>query len=400
MREGSYPTDGARKLVRTATPGIFRRDNRYVVVVRHNGRQVKRFARTLAEARTIRATLTADVARGEFRAASKLTLAEYAATWLDTYTGRTSRGLRPQTLAAYRGSIERDVLPVLGGLRLAEVEAQHLKQLAASLSARGLGRNSIRLALAPLKALLATAHEEGVIRSNPAAGLRLTSPQPEHDADERKAKALTEEELARLLGELPPQWRLVFEFMAHTGLRIGEVIGLQWQHVDFGRRRVFVRRRWYRGTYAPPKSRYGRRDVPLSQGMARQLWALRKASRGADDALVFGSANGTPLNTANVYNRVYKPAAKRAGVSWATFHTLRHTCATTLFRRGLNAKQVQAWLGHHAASFTLDTYIHLLDDDLPDADFLDEIVPSLDVTTANEETRDSGSRRLAEASLD
>ena len=56
---------------------------------------------------------------------------------------------------------------------------------------------------------------------------------------------------------------------------------------------------------------------------------------------------------------------------WATFHTLRHTCATTLFRHGLNAKQVQGWLGHHAASFTMDTYVHLLPDDLPDPDFLD-----------------------------
>ena len=52
-------------------------------------------------------------------------------------------------------------------------------------------------------------------------------------------------------------------------------------------------------------------------------------------------------------------------------HSLRHTCATLLFRQGYNAKQVQAWLGHHKASFTLDTYVHLLDGDLPDAAFLD-----------------------------
>ena len=154
-------------------------------------------------------------------------------------------------------------------------------------------------------------------------------------------------------------------------MRIGETLALQWQHVDLGRRRVLVRRRWYRGSFAPPKSRFGRRDVPITEGMARALWELRKQAKAADDALVFPSATGTPIDAANLYRRVFKPAAKAAAVPWATFHTLRHTCATTLFRHGLNAKQVQGWLGHHAASFTMDTYVHLLPDDLPDPDFLD-----------------------------
>jgi integrase len=101
--------------------------------------------------------------------------------------------------------------------------------------------------------------------------------------------------------------------------------------------------------------------------MARALWGLREAAHApSDDALVFGSDNGTPLNDANLY-RVFKPAAERAGVPWASFHTLRHTCATMLFRSGKNPKQVQAWLGHHAASFTMDVYVHLLPDDVGDA---------------------------------
>jgi integrase len=174
--------------------------------------------------------------------------------------------------------------------------------------------------------------------------------------------------------------------MAHTGLRIGEVLALQWHHIDLGRRRVLVRRRWYRGSFAAPKSRYGVRDVPITEAMARQLWALRKEASAQDDALAFPSATGTPIDAANLYRRVYVPAAKAAGVPWATFHTLRHTCATTLFRHGLNAKQVQGWLGHHAASFTIDTYIHLLDDDLPDASFLD----GLTAVHVNEESAING----------
>ncbi|MEO8289366.1 MAG: tyrosine-type recombinase/integrase [Gaiellaceae bacterium] len=56
------------------------------------------------------------------------------------------------------------------------------------------------------------------------------------------------------------------------------------------------------------------------------------------------------------------------------WHTrFRHTCATALFRRGWNAVQVQRWLGHHKPSFTLDTYAHLLEGDVPEPAFLDRI---------------------------
>jgi integrase len=75
--------------------------------------------------------------------------------------------------------------------------------------------------------------------------------------------------------------------------------------------------------------------------MARRLWSRRKASAfAADGDLVFASGRGTPLLYRNIY-RAFKPAAVRAGVPWAGLHTLRHTCATALFREGLNAKQVE-----------------------------------------------------------
>src|SRR4051794_15593694 len=79
-------------------------------------------------------------------------------------------------------------------------------------------------------------------------------------------------------------------------------------------------------------------------------------------ALVFPAVNGQPLRQENVRRRVLAPAAEEAGVPWIGFHSFRHTCASLLFARGKNAKQVQRWLGHHAASFTLDTYTHLMDD--------------------------------------
>ena len=358
----------ARPLVRTKIPGVYSKGGRYVVVYRgHDGRQHKHSARTLAEARTFKATTVADKARGELIAPTRVTVAAYFDEWIDSYTGRTARGIREQTKTHYADQMRLHVLPALGHMRLTDLGPRDLKRLAESLRSKGLSENSVRLALAPCKALLADAFEDELIRRNPAAGVGFAKPRAKDDADEGvKVKALSEAELRSLLAELPDGSRLLFEFLAVTGLRIGEALGLQWQHLDLGRGRVLVRRRWYRGTFAAPKSRYGRRDVPIRPEMAQRLWALRKEAGGGDDDLVFPSASGSPLNDSNLY-RVFRPAAARAGVPWATFHTLRHTCATALFRHGMNAKQVQGWLGHHAASFTLDTYVHLLPDDVAEA---------------------------------
>jgi integrase len=65
-----------------------------------------------------------------------------------------------------------------------------------------------------------------------------------------------------------------------------------------------------------------------------------------------------------VRNRVLNPARKRAGLPWVGFHAFRHTCASMLFAEGRNVVQVQRWLGHHSAAFTLATYVHLLDGDV------------------------------------
>jgi len=91
---------------------------------------------------------------------------------------------------------------------------------------------------------------------------------------------------------------------------------------------------------------------------------------------------GEPLNYGDLHHRVLVPAAQEAGVPWIGFHTFRHTAASMLFDRGRNAKQVQRWLGHHSASFTLDTYVHLLSDDLDECARASRVLPGPDPVAA------------------
>lgn len=124
------------------------------------------------------------------------------------------------------------------------------------------------------------------------------------------------------------------------------------------------------GEVSRPKSRYDCRDIPLSPAIAQRLWQLGRR----DGELLFTTSVGTRLNRHNIARDVLKPAAARAGVPWATLRTFRHTCASLLFAAGKDPKQVQEWLGHHDAAFTLRTYVHLLEDGVGDAGFFDAIM--------------------------
>lgn len=364
-----------RKLEKTKHPGIYKRGTRYVVVYRDPaGQQRKRAATTMAEARAIKDSVRTDISRGEYVPQTKQTLADYYATWIVSYLGRTKRGIRENTRADYAKQMERHVLPVLGRRKLAEIGPADITALAVRLTGNGLSASSVRLAIAPLKALLAVAFEQELIRRNPAANVRVAQPATQEDAADR-VKALTAPQLVAVLEEIPDRWRPFYAFLAQTGVRISEALELRWRDVDFAAGKVAIHRRLYNGRVAPPKSKFGRRTVRLSPELAKQLWTLQQAP----DDLVFCSATGTYLDQSNLMSRVLKPAAVRAGVgrwvkgqngsraeSWVGHHTFRHTCATLLFMSGWNAKQVQVWLGHHSPAFTLETYVHLLPDDLPD----------------------------------
>lgn len=359
-----------RTLVKTRHHGIYRRGSGYVIRYRDaQGRQRQQSARTLAEARKVRAAVTADVARGEHRELSRISFADYARDWIAGYQGRTGRGVRYDTRRRYGRDLEREAVPYFGRARLVEVEPAHVRAFARHLAdERDLAPATVRNALAPVRALFATAHEDGLIRHNPCASLRLPGGAAE------SVVALSEEELSRLLAEAPEgPGRLLLGFLADTGLRIGEAVGLRWRNVDPAARRVRVESRIYRGQEDAPKSHYGRRAVPVSAGLAGELRRHRLASKfSGEDDFVFANAQGHAHAPENLYRRVLRPAAERAGLGMFGFHVLRHTAASRLLRAGVTPKQLQIILGHHSPAFTLAVYAHLLPSDLPDVDFLDD----------------------------
>ena len=170
---------------RTRIPGIFKR--RGIYTFRYYDRQGKvrrSSAPTLAAAKRKRSELNTDVARGDHNPSTSQTFSNYADQWIETYAGRTRRGFREETRDDYKRILDADAKPFLGKMRIGDVRAQDIKAYIQHVSTREVRRggidqrvkpNTVRLSLAPVRAMFATALEEGIIRVNPCVGVRIAT---------------------------------------------------------------------------------------------------------------------------------------------------------------------------------------------------------------------------------
>jgi len=362
-----------RRLVKTKTPGVFKRIHGeghvvgYVAVIRVAGRQRKRNARTYEAARRIKRESETDRDRGELQERTTITFRRFLDQWVERYRGQGRRGFRENTRDEYRRLIAAYAHPYFSGrLKLVDLTtydlARFLDWLAdESEQGRRLADSTVANIVNPLRAALATAKREGLIRHNPAQGLVL--PHREQIADEEdEVKVFSREQLSAVLAMAPERHRLLFELLASTGLRISEAIALQRLHLqlDSEKPEVCIRRAIVRERIEPPKSKYGRREVRLPAPLVAKLRACLAAQPDQDSiALAFPSEAGGPLDPNNLRRRVLKPLGEEINAPWAGFHTFRHTFASIHLTEGTNLLQLSRALGHHSPAFTLTRYTHL-----------------------------------------
>jgi integrase len=152
-----------------------------------------------------------------------------------------------------------------------------------------------------------------------------------------------------------------------SGLRLGELFGLQWTNVDLKAGRIAVRHTLTevggKLSLTEPKTAKGRRLVTLPRTAVDALIDHRKRMVAAGFAgvrFVFFNSAGGPLRRSHFHRNEFKPLLKRAELPNIRFHDLRHTSATLLLAQGVHPKVVQERLGHAQISLTLDTYSHVL----------------------------------------
>jgi integrase len=148
------------------------------------------------------------------------------------------------------------------------------------------------------------------------------------------------------------------------GLRLGEVLGLQWADFSYEDGTLKVDRQWtVYGAYGPPKTSAGKRTLFLPDDLREELrgrWVLADAARDIDP--IFASKTGRPLAHRNVSRRGFEAARDEAGLDESlTFHELRHSAASRLIAAGIDDELVADQLGHEDSSVTRRIYAHVYD---------------------------------------
>jgi integrase len=184
--------------------------------------------------------------------------------------------------------------------------------------------------------------------------------------------ALTTEQAARLVDELPPLARTMVGLAILTGLRRGELFALRWKHLDLERRSLTVCEAVYEGQFGTPKTQAGLRQIPLSDNAVALLtpWRRRaeeKQKRLEPEALVFATWSGKSISPNNVLRRWVEPATAKLElprISWLTF---RRTYSSWAHDSGVPAKVIAALMGHAKVDTTLNVYAQVLDHSLRSA---------------------------------
>ena len=375
VRTDSEGCGDKRRLRKTNTPGVYRRVDAnaktigYVAVIQVAGKQRKRSARTYDAARRIKRESDTDRDRGELQEPTAIGFLAFLDEWVERYRGRGRRGFRENSRDEYRRLIDNYARPYFSAkLKLVDVSTFQLARFVDWLAdedeqGKRLSDSTIANIVIPLRAALTTANREGLIRHNPSQGLALPHREDIADEDEEEIKVFSREQLAAVLAMAPERYKLLFEVLASTGLRISEGIALQRLHfqIDGSAPEVCVRRAIVRGRIEPPKTKYGRREVALPASLVYRLRAHFIGMADQDStALVFTNRDGNVLEYGNLLRRHLKPIVEEVNAPWAGFHTFRHTFASLHLSQGTNLLQLSRALGHHSAAFTLSRYTHLL----------------------------------------
>ncbi len=300
---------------------------------------------------------------------TRITVAEWVTRWIERRAEDGAIG--PRTAQNYRAIIAHHLSPTIGPVRLQDLRTDHVLAVKAAASTV-VTPATVRTILGVLRQSLRAAVTAQLMPRNPADAVQ--SPSPQRATGERRA--LNEEEIAALLRAAEAtEFDAPIRFALATGTRQGELLAATWESTDLETGSFVVRQTLAQldGGFRmlPPKTRNARRTIALSGAtvaMLRRHRAAQNATRlqlgGAWDdwGLVFPSATGEPWNRHNFYSG-FRRVLARSDVNapeTTNWHSLRHTAASLWLRAGVDVFTVSRRLGHGSASFTMDTYGHLL----------------------------------------
>jgi len=341
------------------------------------GGKRKRYSKTITatsdrKAEKELAKFIAEVESDNFVEPSKITLEQFITKWMKDYG---EKNLSLKTQSTYNSMFKNRIIPAVGHIQLVKLKPTHivdfinemyrvrLDDKKGSISDKTV-HNHYRL----LNTILNTAVKWQIIPNNPAE--RVDPPKYKrveadfYDYDEIK-------KVFELLDDEPLKYQVVFVLAITTGLRLGELVGLKWDDINFKEKYIIISEaRYYtpeNGTFtAPPKSDTSNRKISIPE-YTIELLKIYKAEQEqvADDLddkwieseFILTQWNGLgmhPITPSHWWGKFINKHNLRK----ITFHQLRHTNATILMDLGLNLKAISKRLGHANTEITSKTYVH------------------------------------------
>ena len=308
------------------------------------------YSKTRKDAATRLAKAIAERDAGLVFDAGALTIGAYLDRWLDTIRDT----VKQRTWNRHEEVSRLHLKPALGNVRLNNLNALQVQSLYRAKLDSGLSPRTVQIIHATLHKALKQAVRWSLVPRNVAEAVNAPKPA------KKEIEPLTVDQAKKLLQtakETQPRLYALYVLAVSTGMRSGELLGLQWRDVDLKAGMLQVRRTVFNGNVNSPKTAHSSRSIRLAKTATD---ALNQHPRKSE--WVFPTSVGTSLSVHNLHNRSWKPLLKSAGLPNIRFHDLRHTCATLLLTMAVHPKVVQELLGHTSIQITLDTYSHLLPD--------------------------------------
>jgi len=347
---------------------IYKRSNgRFLAIVSFtdtNGKTRRRTktARSKADANILLRQMLDERDRGNFAAASSMTVGEYLRHWIETDIHQERAA---NTYEDYMSSIRNQLEPGLGRVKLSNLTTFKVKTFFSELKKSGLGARTRLKAYIVLKSAMKQAVILGEISKNPCEGV----PRPKHSP--KRVQPFSLEETKSLIAESEgDHFEAVLQVAFSTGMRQGEIFGLPWDAVDLNRGFLRVQQQLLEPKGGPQlsdklKTPTSYRQIELTPRCIESLIEHRKrqvAEQGRCD-LVFTNSIGGFIYKSNFANRFWKPVQKMCEVAPRGFHQTRHTYATLQLSSGCPVHIVASVMGHKDPTTLLKTYAHILDGD-------------------------------------
>ena len=335
------------------------------------GKQVQKsiYGKTESEVRKKLTAVTNALDENRYIEPSRMSISQWLDEWMETYKGDLTEGTR----AKYDADIRVNIKPYIGNVKLQALDAHQIQKMINALKVNH-ARKSLVCVKSVLHAALQQAYINGYISTNPADKVVI----PKGGNAKKEINPLTQKQIDDFLAVIRgSEYEMLFKVALFTGLREGEIMGLQWRNIDFDNGTIIIDHQLKRTKNAQyyfdeTKTHEIRKIKPAPAVMKllaqqkklqaeRRLRAGNLWDEGEFPDLVFTNEYGKHYGKNTMLHNVQK-LAEKIGVHGFRFHDLRHTFAVSSILAGDDIYTISKTLGHSNIKITLDTYSHYTDD--------------------------------------